>query len=90
MYYIHVKCVAESDLSEIGHQGVKFRTDLLTVPIHLSVYTFICNSLAYDYDDILGAQSSQSIFAQKYLCNFKDTYSILQNKYLHIYEDFSR
>ena len=31
MYYIHVKCVAESDLSEIGHQGVKFRTDLLTV-----------------------------------------------------------
>ena len=32
-------------------------------------------------------QSSLSIFAQKYLPKCKDTYFILQNKYLHIYED---
>ena len=37
MYYIHVKCVAESDLSEIGHQGVKFRTDLLTVSLTILI-----------------------------------------------------
>ena len=37
MYYIHVKCVAESDLSEIGHQGVKFRTDLLTVGLTILI-----------------------------------------------------
>ena len=28
-----------------------------------------------------------SIFAQKYICKCKDTYYILQNKYLSIYED---
>ena len=33
------------------------------------------------------AQSSLSIFAQKYLHKCKDTYFILQNKYLCIYED---
>ena len=32
-------------------------------------------------------QSSLSIFAQKYLRKCEDTYLILQNKYLHIYED---
>ena len=32
-------------------------------------------------------QSSLSIFAQKYLCKCKDTYLILQSKYLHIYKD---
>ena len=37
MYYIHVKYVAESDLSEIGHQGVKFRTDLLTVSLTILI-----------------------------------------------------
>ena len=36
-YYIYVKCVAESDLSEIGHQGVKFRTDLLTVSLTILI-----------------------------------------------------
>ena len=34
-----------------------------------------------------GVHSSLSIFAQKYLRKCKDTYFILQNKYLHIYED---
>ena len=33
---------------------------------------------------ILSAQSSLSIFAQKYLCKCEDTYFILQNKYLCI------
>ena len=33
------------------------------------------------------AQSSLSIFAQKYFRNCKYTYLILQNKYLRIYED---
>ena len=32
-------------------------------------------------------QSSLSIFAQKYLHKCEDTYFILQNKYLGIYED---
>ena len=35
----------------------------------------------------LSAQSSLSIFAQMYLCKCEDTYFILQNKYLCIYED---
>ena len=35
----------------------------------------------------LGAQPSLSIFAQKYLCRWEDTYFILQNKYLPIIED---
>ena len=35
-------------------------------------------------------QSSLSMLAQKYLRKCKDTYSILQNKYLHIYEDTFR
>ena len=33
------------------------------------------------------AQSSLIIFTQKYLHQCKDTYFILQNKYLGIYED---
>ena len=33
------------------------------------------------------AQSFLSIFAQKYLSKCEDTYFILQNKYLCIYED---
>ena len=33
------------------------------------------------------AQSSLSIFAQKYLHTYEDTYFILQNKYLCIYKD---
>ena len=33
------------------------------------------------------AQSSLSIFAQKYLHKCEDTYFILQNKYLCIYKD---
>ena len=36
---------------------------------------------------IIGAQSSLSIIAQKYLRECEDTYFILQNKYLCIYED---
>ena len=32
-------------------------------------------------------QSSLSIFAQKYLCKYKDTYFILENTYFHIYKD---
>ena len=32
-------------------------------------------------------QSSLSIFAQKYFCKCKDTYFILKNKSLCIYED---
>ena len=35
----------------------------------------------------LCAQSSPKFFAQKYLCKCKDTYFILKNKYLRIYED---
>ena len=35
----------------------------------------------------LSAQSSLSIFAQKYLHKCKDTYFILQNNYLRIYEE---
>ena len=35
----------------------------------------------------LSAQSSLSSFSQKYLLKCEDTYFILQNKYLHIYED---
>jgi hypothetical protein len=35
----------------------------------------------------LSTQSSLSIFAQKYLCKCENTYFILQNKYLCIYED---
>ena len=38
-------------------------------------------------NDILNKHSSLSIFAQKYLHKGKDTYFILQNKYLPIYED---
>ena len=38
----------------------------------------------------LSAQSSLSIFSQKYLLKCEDTYLILQNKYLHIYEDTFR
>ena len=37
--------------------------------------------------EIFSAQSSPSIFTQKYLRKCKDTYFILQNKYLSIYED---
>ena len=33
------------------------------------------------------AQSSLSIFSQKYLCKCEDTYFILQNKYLRIHKD---
>ena len=41
---------------------------------------------------ILSVKSSLtlSIFAQKYLYKCKDTYFILQNKYLYIYEDSFR
>ena len=35
---------------------------------------------------LLSAQSSLSIFAQKYLRKREETYFFLQNKYLHIYE----
>ena len=35
----------------------------------------------------LSVQSFLSIFAHKYLYNCKDTYFILQNKNLYIYED---
>ena len=38
-------------------------------------------------DSALSAQSSLSIFAQKYLRKCEDTYFILQNKYLRIDED---
>ena len=34
----------------------------------------------------LQSQSSLSIFAKNYLCKCEDTYFILQNKYLGIYE----
>ena len=34
-------------------------------------------------------QSSLSIFAQKYLCKYKDTYFILENTYFHIYKEDS-
>ena len=37
--------------------------------------------------DVLSAQSSLSIFAQKYLHKCEDIYFILQKKYLHIYKD---
>ena len=37
--------------------------------------------------EIFSAQSSPSIFTQKYLRKCKDTYFILQNMYLSIYED---
>ena len=36
---------------------------------------------------LLSEQSSLSIFAQKYLCKYKDTYFILENTYFHIYKD---
>ena len=36
---------------------------------------------------LLSEQSSLSIFAQNYLPKCEDTYFILQNKYLHMYED---
>ena len=36
---------------------------------------------------LFNTQSSLNIFTQKYLHKCKDTYFILQNKYLHIYED---
>ena len=35
----------------------------------------------------ISLQSSLSIFAQKYLCKYEDTYFILHNKYLCIYKD---
>ena len=36
---------------------------------------------------VVSVQSSLSIFAQKYLHKCEDTFFILQNKYLCIYED---
>ena len=36
---------------------------------------------------MLSAQSSLTIFVQKYLRKCEDTYSISQKKYLRIYED---
>ena len=38
----------------------------------------------------ISLQLSLSIFTQKYLCICEDTYLILQNKYLHIYDDSFR
>ena len=35
----------------------------------------------------MGMQPSLSILNQKYLCKYKDTYFILQNKYLRINKD---
>ena len=35
----------------------------------------------------IGAQSSLSIFAQKYLCKWRDNYFIIQKKYLCIWKD---
>ena len=49
----------------------------LTKGHDLIIWTIISSSV----------QSSLSIFAQKYLCKCKDTYFILQNKYLCIHED---
>ena len=36
---------------------------------------------------VFSAQSSLSIFTQKYLCKCRDIYLMLQNKYLCIYKD---
>ena len=37
--------------------------------------------------DGISAQTSLSSFTQEYLCKSEDTYFMLQNKYLYIYED---
>ena len=49
----------------------------LTKGHDLIIWTIISSSV----------QSSLSIFAQKYLCKYKDTYFILLNTYFHIYKD---
>ena len=41
-------------------------------------------------NNTLSVQSSLSSFAQNYLHKCKDTYFILQKKYIHIYEDSFR
>ena len=49
---------------------------------------FIWQKRTFDRHRTARAKSSLNIFAQKYLRKFEDTtYFILQNKYLHIYED---
>ena len=47
----------------------------------------LCDKILKKDHTELSAQSSLSIFSQKYLLKCEDTYLILQNKYLHIYED---
>ena len=44
--------------------------------IFVTLFYFICGGLSF-----------LSIFAQKYLRKCEDTYFILRNKYLHMYED---
>ena len=45
------------------------------------------NKIFHPMYNHLSTQSSLSIFAQKYRCKCENTYFILQNKYLCIYED---
>ena len=56
-----------------------------------NIYLALHGNLKFEkyntYNYYLQSQSSLSIFAKNYLCKCEDTYFILQNKYLHIYED---
>ena len=52
----------------------------------MSLFIFIF----FRWEDSFSAQSSLSIFTQKYLRKCEDTYFILHNKYLRIYKDSFR
>ena len=58
---------------------------LLTILIGKFVYILFFQSYLEYYQKNI-EQSSLSILAQKYLHKCDDTYLILQNKFLHIYE----
>ena len=55
-----------------------------------NIYLALHGNLKFEkyntYNYYLQSQSSLSIFAKNYLCKCEDTYFILQNKYLGIYE----
>ena len=74
-------------LTQIRTQQLKnFMRQKLTKIGSLELKKKLCSHLTMELVYYI-LQLSLSIFTQKYLLNCKDTYFILQNKFLRIYED---
>ena len=83
MYYCNT---CGNDTLDISERLTASHHMILDIDYVLKIsFQVFCVVLYTDF--IFGTQSSLSIFTQKYLYKCEDTYFILQNKYLCIYQD---